>query len=96
MGNGVVDMVDFLENMRHRNEKHEKYFEYKHLPGRLRPLVAEIKELLISLNEATPEGPEKTAGVRKLLEAKDCFVRANLDIDQEIGKDGKTVRIKGK
>ncbi len=29
--------------------------------------------------EATlPDGPEKSAGMRKLLEAKDCFVRAAL------------------
>lgn len=26
-----------------------------------------------------PDGPELTAGLRKLLEAKDCFVRAALD-----------------
>ena len=26
-----------------------------------------------------PEGAEKTAGLRKLLEAKDCFVRARLE-----------------
>jgi hypothetical protein len=25
-----------------------------------------------------PDGPEKSAGMRKLLEAKDCFVRAAL------------------
>lgn len=28
-----------------------------------------------------PKGPELTAGLRKLLEAKDCFVRAALDLD---------------
>ncbi|PRY56421.1 hypothetical protein B0I28_10970 [Glycomyces artemisiae] len=28
---------------------------------------------------ALPDGPELTAGLRKLLEAKDCFVRAALD-----------------
>ena len=27
------------------------------------------------------DGPELTAGLRKLLEAKDCFVRAALDLD---------------
>jgi hypothetical protein len=26
-----------------------------------------------------PDGPELTVGLRKLLEAKDCFVRAALD-----------------
>lgn len=28
--------------------------------------------------EVLPDGPELTAGLRKLLEAKDCFVRASL------------------
>lgn len=27
------------------------------------------------------DSPELTAGLRKLLEAKDCFVRASLDLD---------------
>lgn len=27
--------------------------------------------------------PELTAGLRKLLEAKDCFIRASLDLDPE-------------
>ncbi len=27
-----------------------------------------------------PDGPELTTGLRKLLEAKDCFVRAALDL----------------
>lgn len=31
------------------------------------------------MDELLPDGPEKTAGLRKLLEAKDCFVRAALD-----------------
>jgi hypothetical protein len=29
--------------------------------------------------QTLPPGPELTAGLRKLLEAKDCFVRAKLD-----------------
>lgn len=30
-----------------------------------------------------PDGPELTAGLRKLLEAKDCFVRAAVDAHRE-------------
>ena len=30
------------------------------------------------MNEQLPDGPEKSAGLRKLLEAKDCMVRAAL------------------
>lgn len=36
----------------------------------------ELAELLI---EVLPDGPELTAGLRKMLEAKDCLVRAALD-----------------
>ena len=32
-----------------------------------------------------PDGPEKSAGLRKLLEAKDCFVRAALDVQSPPG-----------
>jgi hypothetical protein len=30
------------------------------------------------MEEILPDGLEKSAGMRKLLEAKDCFVRANI------------------
>lgn len=50
-------------------------FAYEHLPAHLqnvsRPLADMARELADSLND----GPEKTTGLRKLLEAKDCFVR---------------------
>lgn len=32
------------------------------------------------MDRELPNGPEKSAGLRKLLEAKDCFVRAALDL----------------
>lgn len=54
-----------------------KYFAFEHLPPHLqevsRPL-GQVAELMASL----PDGAEKSAGLRKLLEAKDCFVRAKL------------------
>lgn len=36
-------------------------------------------ELADRMVERLDDGPELTAGLRKLLEAKDCFVRAALD-----------------
>ena len=33
------------------------------------------------------DSPELTAGLRKLLEAKDCFVRASLDLDPVVYTD---------
>lgn len=55
-----------------------KYFNYDHLPEKLRvvsaPFAALAHQMLM-----LPDGPEKSAGLRKLLEAKDCAVRAALD-----------------
>jgi len=55
-----------------------KYFEYAHLPKRLQVVSKPFGELATQMNEALPDGPEKSAGLRKLLEAKDCMVRAAL------------------
>jgi hypothetical protein len=52
-----------------------KYFEYKHLPQKLQEVSAPICELAEKMELALPTGAEKSAGLRKLLEAKDCFVR---------------------
>jgi hypothetical protein len=56
-----------------------KYFTYAHLPERLRPMSRECADLAASMAVQLPDGPELSAGLRKLLEAKDCFVRAALD-----------------
>ena len=55
-----------------------KYFEYAHLPQHLQEVSKPIGELAILMNETLPDGAEKSAGLRKLLEAKDCLVRAKL------------------
>ena len=55
-----------------------RYFEYKHLPEKLQEVSKPVGELAEKMNEELPEGAEKSAGLRKLLEAKDCFVRAKL------------------
>jgi len=55
-----------------------KYFKYEHLPENLQEISAPTGELAKIMEEQLPDGPEKSAGLRKLLEAKDCFVRAKL------------------
>ena len=55
-----------------------KYFTYEHLPAHLQEVSKPIGELAKQMNESLPDGPEKSAGLRKLLEAKDCLVRAKL------------------
>ena len=39
----------------------------------------DARELAQKMDESLAESAEKTAGLRKLLEAKDCFVRAKLE-----------------
>lgn len=56
-----------------------KYFNYEHLPEHLQKVSKPIGDLAHEMASNLPDGEEKTAGLRKLLEAKDCFVRANLD-----------------
>lgn len=57
-----------------------KYFEFAHLPPHLQAVSGEAYGLACSMDALLPDGPEKSAGLRKLLEAKDCFVRAALDV----------------
>jgi hypothetical protein len=57
----------------------DKYFVFDHLPIHLQEVSKPIGELAKLMNETLPDGAEKSTGMRKLLEAKDCFVRAALD-----------------
>ena len=57
-----------------------KYFTYLHLPERLQVVSKPIGDLAQQLEDTIPDSPEKSAGMRKLLEAKDCFVRAVLEV----------------
>ncbi|MGB0972847.1 MAG: hypothetical protein ACPGVG_18095 [Mycobacterium sp.] len=49
-------------------------FGYEHLPPHLRAVSKPFRDLAINLLTLT-DGPELSAGLRKLLEAKDCCVR---------------------
>ena len=55
-----------------------KFFAYSHLPQSLQAVSRECCELAQSMAHSLPQGPELHVGLRKLLEAKDCFVRAAL------------------
>jgi hypothetical protein len=56
-----------------------KFFGYKHLPTHLQAVSSAIYALADEMDATLPECAEKSAGLRKLLEAKDCFVRAKLE-----------------
>lgn len=60
-----------------------RYFEYAHLPAHLQEVSRPVCEVAGHMARTLPEGPELTTGLRKLLEAKDCFVRAALPPKEE-------------
>lgn len=60
-----------------------KWFDFAHLPKDLQVVSAKCFELASSIDALLPDSAEKTAGLRKLLEAKDCFVRAKKEAGDE-------------
>lgn len=54
------------------------YFAYDHLPPELADVSAPFGDLAEALVENLPDSAERSACLRKLLEAKDCAVRAAL------------------
>lgn len=50
-------------------------FEWSHLPPHLRAVSQQCALVANTMVDHLDDGPELTAGLRKLLEAKDCFVR---------------------
>lgn len=53
-----------------------RWFDNEHLPpGRARAMSGLLGAMATQVANALTDGPELSAGLRKLLEAKDCFVR---------------------
>jgi hypothetical protein len=64
---------------RHPSTQHFRpLFAYAHLPFALAATSRSCAQLAEEMVLELPDGPELTAGLRKLLEAKDAFVRAGL------------------
>lgn len=55
-----------------------QFFVYAHLPEHLQKVSKPFGELAKSMDKTLPNNPEKSTALRKLLEAKDCAVRAVL------------------
>ncbi|WP_060952386.1 hypothetical protein [Streptomyces hygroscopicus] len=69
---------------RHPSTAHiVRYFEYEHLPADLQTVSRLFHDLAQELLDLLPDSPELTAALRRLLEAKDCAVRARLDASWE-------------
>lgn len=60
-----------------------QFFAFEHLPaGPIRNTSAQCSTLAHNLAGQLPDGAELSAGLRKLLEAKDCFVRTAVAAQQ--------------
>lgn len=55
-----------------------QFFAYAHLPPHLQEISKPFGDLAQWMVDNLPPNAERTAGLRKLLEAKDCAVRARL------------------
>ena len=55
------------------------HFSYAHLPKFLQDVSAHLCDVAIRLDRLLEDNDEKQMGLRKLLEAKDCFVRAQIE-----------------
>jgi hypothetical protein len=53
-----------------------QFFAYAHLPEHLQKISEPFSVLARSIVETAPRNPERTVALRKLLESKDCAVRA--------------------
>lgn len=55
-----------------------QFFTYAHLPEHLQEMSRPFGLLAEQIVNSLPQNPERTMALRKLLEAKDCAVRARL------------------
>lgn len=79
----VADYVDFSNDGRNPTaeardgeDRMMTWFAYAHLPPQFQTVSRPFFQLATLMCTTLQPGPERTAGLRKLLEAKDCAVRA--------------------
>ena len=60
------------------NENLLQFFAYQHLPAHLQKISKPFGELAEQIVATLPPNPERITALRKLLESKDCAVRAQL------------------
>lgn len=71
----------YVEENRHESTKNAvKWLSNgEHLPENVQDVWHMTEEYVAHLLQALPDGIEFSAGLRKLLEAKDCFIRHALE-----------------
>lgn len=63
-----------------------QFFKFEPLPEELGAISAKFWELACSMIAVLPRNAERTAMLRKLLEAQDCAVRARLFTDSDTAR----------
>ena len=82
----------YSRGMEETNPRHpgtiqlQSYFAYDHLPEHLKSVSRPFGQLANLMIASLPDSAELTAGLRKLLEAKDCMVRAAVDDERRRAK----------
>lgn len=56
-----------------------RWFSYQHEAPELQAISREFYSLAVFICQTTNPGPEQSAAMRKLLEARDCAIRAALE-----------------
>jgi len=62
-----------------KTDRMMQFFAYAHLRDDLKAVSQPFGELAQRIVDTLPSNPERTVALRKLLEAKDCAVRAFLE-----------------
>jgi hypothetical protein len=74
----MPEIVDVDAAQRESGERMLEFFKFLHLPPSLQTVSMWFATLAVTLVRELPQNPERTVALRKLLEAKDCAVRARL------------------
>lgn len=72
---------EIVDKFRHRAPDTLHYvllFRYDHLPLELQVISEPLWDVMVEMIDRIEDGTELWTGLRKLLEAKDCFVRARV------------------
>lgn len=69
-------MMSRMENPDTRPDHILQFFAFSHLPTHLAMVSEPFSKLAEFISAHVPRNPERTAALRKLLEAKDAAVRA--------------------
>lgn len=79
-GSGIHPAPSEFSNAQVATDPILHFFHYSHLPPKLRETSRSFFILAAHVINTLPRNPERTVALRKLLEAKDAVVRANIEV----------------